>query len=146
MNSCRVDASSSPTFRSQLSPFLKKHRKFKKDWEAAVSEISLDYKNACDAARVPNRQFPAFILEVWKYSIACSDLKRNAKKGFRSIAVFLDPEVAGLERILYFVLFYFKGDQPDFSHQELQSAVAYLRGQLDKVAAAGETAMEPPDV
>lgn len=148
MNSCCPDASSSPTFKSELSPFLKKHRKFKNDWKDALAKIEADHRNACDAARVPNRQFHPSILEVWKYSIECTDMNRSAKKGFRAIGVFLDPETTGQVRNLYFVLFYFKGDKLDFTKEELESAVSFLRGKLQsqhsKVASTSEGPEEPP--
>lgn len=137
MNPCSVDDSSSPTFRSQTRVFLKKHRKLKHDLRIAIAEIQNDYKNACDAARPPKRKLDPTIKEVWKYSIACSDLNRSAKKAFRAIGVYLEEEQPGVSRTLYLVLFYFKGDQADFDSSELENAVAFLRGQLQKVAAAG---------
>jgi hypothetical protein len=146
MNSCRPDASSSPRFKSEQAPFLKKHRKFKNDWRDALAKIEADHRNACEAARVPNRKFDPSILEVWKYSIPCADMNRSAKKGFRAIGVFLDPEVEGRARDLYFVLFYYKGDKADFTKEELESAVAFLKGELQKKAAAAATEVseQPP--
>jgi hypothetical protein len=143
MSPCGVDDASSPTFRSQSSRFLKKHKKLKSDLNDAMSDISKDYKNACDAARVPNRKFDPVVKEVWKYSIKSTDLRRSHKNAFRAIGVFLDEEQRGQLRTLYLVLFYFKGDKADFDKEELEQAVKFLRGQLASAATTAGNEEEP---
>jgi len=131
MNPCDVDDSSSPTFHSQFSTFAKKHRKLKDDLAAAIETIGRDYKNACDAARVPNRNFKEPIKEVWKYSIKSTDLQRSPKNGFRAVGVFLDEQSTdGKPRTMYLALFYFKGDQADFGKDELERAVAFIHSKI----------------
>ena len=95
-----------------------------------MSEVEKDYENACDAARPPNRGLG---VEIWKYSLKSTDLKRSANSGFRFVGVFLEGKAdTKAVRVLYLVLFYFKGDQAEFTNREIESALAYLKGRLRK--------------
>jgi hypothetical protein len=60
------------------------------------------------------------------------------------IGVFLEPDSVA-NRTLYLTLFYFKGDQSDFSKDELENAYKFLNGKLKEVAAAATAAAESND-
>jgi len=140
MPRCIVDSQTCSAFVNQFKHDAKKHRELKSDLQSAIQEIAADYENACLASRISKRG--KIDIETWKYCVRSTDLKRSAKNAFRVIGVFLDSQplaaAEGRARVLYLVLWYWKGDREDYDRSEMDAAIKRLKSGLEAAQ------MEPP--
>ena len=87
MSKCRVDRTTSPTFKRDVKNLKKSYRKIEEDLAALCAEIANNYKGAANATLLRMPKAPALQGKVWKYDCKSSEINRHPRESLRVIAI-----------------------------------------------------------